>query len=163
MTESNKNFLQPSGFSVLIDRQNYPNLQFFAKSISHPSVDLSPVEQPVRRARIPYAGDTVTFGALDITFLIDEDMETYIEMYNWMVRIVNENQRGQSEAIQDEAIPTEADIVVNVLTSHNNTNRIIKYMNCVPTSVSGMELSADASTEPVVFNGTFSFKAFEIT
>lgn len=105
----------------------------------------------------------MTFGALDITFLIDEDMETYIEMYNWMVRIVNENQRGQSEAIQDEAIPTEADIVVNVLTSHNNTNRIIKYMNCVPTSVSGMELSADASTEPVVFNGTFSFKAFEIT
>ena len=32
----NKNYLQPTGFSVSIDRKNYPNLQYFAQSITHP-------------------------------------------------------------------------------------------------------------------------------
>lgn len=156
----NNNFLQPSGFTISISRENYPKLEFFAQAVSHPSVDVAATDMSVRRARIPYAGDTVQFGPLDITFLVDENMESYIEMFDWMRRLVNQNQTPVGD---DSNIPTEADIIVSVLTSHNNPNRRIKYYNCVPESVTGIELNTQSGAEiPLTFNVSFRCTAFEI-
>ena len=33
---TNKNYLQPTGFRVIISRQNYPNLEYFAQGVTHP-------------------------------------------------------------------------------------------------------------------------------
>ena len=46
---SNLNYLQPTGFRVVIDRTKYPNLEYFAQSVSHPGAQLTPLELPVRR------------------------------------------------------------------------------------------------------------------
>lgn len=156
---SNQNFLQPSGFTVSISRENYPNLEYFAQTVSHPSIDIGEAIQQVRRAQIPYAGDVVTFGPLDITFLVDEDMQAYTEMYNWMERLVNVNQTPQG----GESIPTEADIILSILTSHNNVNKRFKYYNCVPTSVSGLEMDVQQGAEsPLTFSVSFRCSTFEL-
>jgi len=159
----NINYLQPSGFNVSISRENYPNLEYFAQAVSHPSIDVGAAEQSARRVRIPTAGDTVTFGPLDITFLLDEDMTSYEEMFNWMVRLVNQKQTNQEQAIA-EAIPaTEADIIVTVLSSHNNGLKQLKYYNCVPISLSGIELNAQQGAEiPLSFNVSFQCLQFEL-
>ena len=38
---ANKNYLQPTGFRVIIDRENYPNLEFFAQSVDHTDVSMT--------------------------------------------------------------------------------------------------------------------------
>ncbi len=64
---TNKNYLQPSGFSVSIERTNYPNLQYFAQSITHPGASVNPVELPGRRiTSLPFAGDKITLFLIHI-------------------------------------------------------------------------------------------------
>ena len=42
----NKNLLQPTGFRVIVERENYGNLEFFAQAVSHPGATVSAVEIP---------------------------------------------------------------------------------------------------------------------
>ena len=67
---TNLNYLQPTGFRVLIDRTRYPNLEFFAQSVDHPSVNVNPVQLPVRRVtQVPLAGDKISYGELGMSII----------------------------------------------------------------------------------------------
>lgn len=163
MALCNTNFLQPSGFTVSIDRENYPTVEYFSKAVTLPSVDVNAADIGIRRAVMPSAGDTVTFGTLDFDVAVDEDLNAYNEMYQWMERLVNEKQITKKEAIESGSIATEADITVGILSSHNNVNRRFKFYNCVPISISGFEMNTEAGAEtPLVFTTSFRFLQFEL-
>ena len=158
---SNVNYLQPTGFKILIDRTRYPNLEFFAQSVSHPSVDANPIELPGRRiTTIPLAGDKLTFGSLDLTIIADENLSAYQEMFKWLQRLVNDGQVSQSE--RAGKIPTYADVTVAVLSSHNNTTVKLKYFDCIPTDLGAIELTPTGDANVVTFPITFIFSRFEI-
>ena len=160
---SNKNYLQPSGFTVQISRQQYPNLQFFAQAVSHPSLDVGAADVPYQRQSVVVPGDKAVFGALQITFLLDEDMTTYRDMYRWLVRQVEENFAGPGTlgVTTGGDIPTVTDITVSVLTSHNNVNRQIKYVNAFPTSLGEIEFTAAEDGQYLSFISQFRFDYFE--
>ena len=159
---TNINYLQPSGFRVLIDRTKYPNLQFFAQSVQHPGATLTPLELPVRRVTsVPLAGDKITFTELSFTLLIDEDMKGYQEMFDWMVRILNDG--AVSAGDRNSAKPTYADITVSVLSSHNNSVKKIRYLDCMPTTLGGINFQANTGdTTFLTFDASFRFSQFEI-
>lgn len=159
----NTNYLQATGFQISISRENFPNMEFFASSVSHPGTDIASVEMPRARASIPFAGDRLNFGQLSVTILIDEDMNSYIEMFQWLERMVQQPNTDRARSFENNVIPTEASITVSVLTSHNNVSRRIKYYNCVPTSLSDIELTAQRTdTDPLSFIASFRFAYFEI-
>lgn len=158
----NINLFQPTGFQVTIDRKNYGNLQFFVQSISHPGASNSSVETPYKRIQgVPMPGNTMEFGELTLEVLLDEDMNSYIEMYNWLLRLVNTKQIAERD--NQGTIPTYADIVINALTSHNNNNRKFTYVDCVPTSVGAISFEAtNQSVEYITFPASFRFSYFVI-
>ena len=79
---ANKNYLQPSGFRVIIDRENYPNLEFFAQSVNHPDVSIAGTNLPFRRIEnVNMPGDTISFSELTVSFILDEDMKAYTEKF----------------------------------------------------------------------------------
>jgi hypothetical protein len=159
----NINYLQPSGFSVVIDRKNYPNLEYFAQSVSHPGANVTETEVPFRNTTVPFSGDTVIYTDVSFNFLVDEDMQGYIEMYQWLLRNLQNNTRGASQAVRQDVPPTEADITVNILSSHNNVIRKIKYYNAFPTSIGEITLAATTNdVEPITFTSSFRFAYFEI-
>jgi len=161
----NKNYLQPTGFRVIIDRLNYPNLEFFAQSVSHPDVSLQGPQVPYPRiGNVALPGDALDFGQLNIQLILDEDLNAYTELYNWMLDTVNKDfvpQGSRTRRVNPE-VPTQADISVSILSSHNNqTNRII-YNGCNPTGLSGLELTSIASTvEYLTFNAGFTYTGFQ--
>tara|TARA_B100001564_G_C20626365_1_gene664895 strand:- start:729 stop:1256 length:528 start_codon:yes stop_codon:yes gene_type:complete len=159
---TNLNYLQPTGFRILIDRTRYPNLEFFAQTVSHPSVNVNPVELPVSRvSSVPLAGDKVTYGTLDISVIVDENMSAYKEMHSWLERIVNEGETSALERMTKN--PTYADITVSVLTSHNNTKLKLRYLDCIPTDLGAVELASTGGDASVItFTSTFRFSRFEI-
>jgi hypothetical protein len=159
---SNLNYLQPTGFKVIIDRTRYPNLEYFVQSVSHPGASLTPIELPVRRiTSVPLAGDKMTFSEVGFDIIVDENMTSYKEMYDWMTRIVNEGQVSAGE--RDTKKPTYADITLSVLSSHNNTVQKIRYLDCVPTTLGAIEFqSTSGDTTFVTFNASFRFSQFEI-
>ena len=159
---SNINYLQPTGFRVLIDRVRYPNLEYFAQEVTHPGATLNPVELPVRRiTSVPLAGDKMTFSEVTLTLLIDEDMKGYEEMFNWMIRITNEGQKSGLNRNTEK--PTYADITVSVLSSHNNTVKKIRYLDCVPVNLGGIEFRATSGdSQYLTFQAAFRFSQFEL-
>ena len=87
---SNISLFQPTGFKVIIDRKNYSNLQFFVQSISHPGATNPAVETAFKRINsVPQPGGQMEYGELTMDVMLDEDMNSYTEMYNWMLRLVN--------------------------------------------------------------------------
>jgi hypothetical protein len=158
----NVNHLAPTSFKLVIDRRNYPNLEFFAQMIQHPGAAMTAAEFPVPRlSSVSQTGDKLTFSELTCMIILDEDMNAYTEMYDWMQRIVNTN---RNPATARDGIPTEADITISILSSHNNGNKQIRYIDCVPTAVGDINFEATADDAPyIVFPTTFRFSYFEIT
>jgi len=85
-------------------------------------------------------------------------MQAYNEIYEWMIRLVNENRVGSSSEH-----PSETDVVLQILTSHNNAVKQIKYRDCVPTSLGSINFVANASdVETLVVDFTLRFSYFEL-
>jgi chromosome condensin MukBEF ATPase and DNA-binding subunit MukB len=137
-------------------------LEYFCQSVNHPGATLSPVELPSRRiTSVPLAGDKITFSEVSFQIILDEDMTSYREMYDWMIRITNDGQVSAGETMTKA--PTYADITLSVLSSHNNTTKKIRYKDCVPTSLGTIDFqSTTGATSILTFDASFRFAQFEI-
>ena len=157
---TNKNYLQPTGFRVIISRQDYPNLEYFAQGVSHPGSTVSPLELGTPRiTSIPLAGDKITYGSLTMDIILDEDMKSYKEMQGWLEDTINLNQTSNAES----SFNPYRDVTVSILTSHNNPNTQILYKDCIPTNISSLQLTANTTTvQFLTFNVEFRFSSFEL-
>jgi hypothetical protein len=156
----NFNYLQPTSFKLVIDRRNYPNLEFFCQNVTHPGMIMSSVEVPFRKvAGVPFPGDTLTFNELSTNIILDENMQGYDEMFAWMRRLLDTNMGN----VTTQAISSYADITLSILSSHNNTTKQVRYIDCIPTSLGDINFtSTSGGTEFITFNASFRFNYFEL-
>jgi hypothetical protein len=160
---NNINYLQPNAFKLTIDRKNFPNLEFFAQSVLHPDTSLTAAELPhLRVANVPFAGDTLRFGELSALIILDENMNSYIEMYNWITRIVQQDYKSPLNRTS-EIPPTSADITVSILSSHNNVTRQIKYKDCIPTGLGNISFESTTTESFITYPANFRFSYFEVS
>ena len=159
----NFNYMQPTSFKLVIDRRNYPNLEFFCQNVTHPGMIMNPVELPVRRlAGLPFPGDTLTFNELSTNILLDENLESYTEMFNWIRRLL-ENNMFDRNASGKSSQPNYADITLSILSSHNNQTKQVRYIDCVPTSLGDINFESTSSgQEFITFAASFRFNYFEL-
>jgi hypothetical protein len=159
-------YLAPTGFKVSLDRKNYPNIQFFAQQVQHPSMDMNATEVAYRRVgSVVTPGDTITFSNVSMDILMDENMNVYQEIYDWMRRLVEEEYKsntGRMYANNAESIGSFCDINVSVLTSHNNVSRTIKYVNALPTTLGDVQFAATNQGDYITFPVSFRFDYFEL-
>jgi len=159
------NYLAPTGFKITVSRENFPNLQFYAQQVMHPSMELAAVDVPYRRASVAVTGDTVSFGMLSMDILMDESMNTYEELFQWMERMVETPHRPNTGrllaggAIQE--IAHYCDIRVQVLTSGNNVAREIKYVNTFPISLGDITFASTNDGQFITFPVSFKFDYFD--
>lgn len=154
------NYLEPTGFKILINREKYPNLQFYAQTVNHPDMNLGEtlVGYP-RVSRVAFAGESIEFGVLSMDVLLDENMQSYRELYNWCERCV-ETSHKQGTDLNANEDGFYHDITISILTSHNNANRSFKYVNCFPTNLGSIPFSAQSTGEYIAFPVTFRFDYF---
>jgi hypothetical protein len=162
---SNINYLQPTSFKITIDRKNFPNLEFFCQDFTHPGMIMNAVEQPFRKlASIPFVGDKLTFNELLANIILDENMNAYDEMYQWMRRNLDTNEVSQLNAdLAANTPPTLSDITLSILSSHNNTTKQVRYIDCMPVALTDIQFqSTSAGTEFITFGASFRFSYFEL-
>jgi hypothetical protein len=157
----NQNFLQPTGYKITIERVNYPNLEFFVQSVQHPSVSVPMTDVGYPRASVFMPGDKLVYDEVTFDLLLDEDMNAYIEMHNWLKRLVEDKVRGASE--RPLQVPTTADITLTLLSSHNNVTKQFIYRDCIPTNIGGVQMSSNV-TDVAYINVPmgFAFTYFDI-
>ena len=163
---TNINYLQPTSFKLVIDRRNYPNLEFFCQNVTHPGMIFTPVEVPFTRvAGVPFPGDALTFNELSTNIILDEDLQGYKEMFDWIRRLLETHMinRTASSNVSSSAPTTYADITLSILSSHNNQTKQVRYIDCVPTALGDISFESTASgTEFITFNASFRFNYFEL-
>jgi hypothetical protein len=141
----NFNMLSPTGFRLTIEAPTFSNLEYFITTVNLPTVNLPEVSAGYRNYQSFVAGDTLTYDAIDIQFLIDEDMKNYVEVFDWMKSNANDN------------TSTKYDIILTILSSHNNLNKQIRFVRAIPTSLGGAEFTTQA-TGIEYLQGTISFR-----
>lgn len=160
---TNINYLQPTSFKLVLDRKNYPNLEFFCQSVTHPGMTISAVELGYQKITgVPFPGDKLTFNELSANIILDEDMKGYDEMYQWLRRILDTPLRGPLERLA-ETPPHYADITLMILSSHNNTTKKVQYVDCVPTALGDIQFESTSTGDTfITFNAAFRFTYFEL-
>tara|TARA_B110000483_G_scaffold87137_1_gene107583 strand:- start:31 stop:498 length:468 start_codon:yes stop_codon:yes gene_type:complete len=147
----NFNMLSPTGFRVTIESPKFSNLEYFISNVSLPTITLSEAEASFRNYQGFVPGDKVSYEPLDMSFVIDEDMKNYTEVFNWI----------KSNA--DENVPAKHDLILSILTSHNNVNKQIKFVNAMPTSLGGVEFNTQVDTIDYLQSAiSFRYDYFEI-
>ena len=96
----NRNFLSPLGFRFSLAK--IPKVNFFCNSARIPEINLGIAVQPSYLKDIDVPGEKLTYGDLTIRFLVDENMENYMAVHNWLTGL------GFPETAQDFKDTAEA-------------------------------------------------------
>jgi hypothetical protein len=158
----NINQLNIVNFEVNFSR--LPTVEYFCQRINMPAVILGDTFQPTPFLNTPVEGDTLVFESVNMSFILDEDMQNYIEMYNWLTALGFPREYGQFQTLQDAGTASEysskfsdMDIILN--TNKANPNYKVTFNDVFPTSISAVQFDTTASSlEPIVVDATFNFK-----
>ena len=112
------NYLSPLEFIIVVKR--LPNVQFFTQRTTIPSVSASPIPHPTPFNQVFETGDRLNYADLSFSFIIDEDMSNYIEVFNWIKGLSFPENFGQYRIIANSQEGLRTDISIKVLNSHKN-------------------------------------------
>ena len=79
---SNRNFLSSVGFRFTLSRAR--KVSFLSNSANIPGLQLGVAEQPNYLKNIDIPGDKMFFDDFVLRFIVDEDLENYMQIQNWM-------------------------------------------------------------------------------
>lgn len=152
---TNRNFLSPVGF--LLDLEIFNGVDFFCQSASIPEIAMpfSEVQTPYRNVPIVSSGG-VSYGDLNVRFIIDEDLKNYLVIHNW----IKEYGLAEKQADSPDAYSNAR---LQIMTSHNNVNHIVEFKNIFPVSLSSVPFDATVGDiEYLLADVTFKFETYTI-
>lgn len=145
------NLLSPLGFAFKMKRA--PNVEFQVQQVSVPGMNLGAIQTPTPFVRITDPGN-ITYDDLQITFLVGENLESYLEIFNWI------EQLGRPDSFnQYDYEKTDASLII--LNSAKRAVFDIQFTDIFPTSLSGLDFdSTITDVQYVSVTATFSFDRF---
>ena len=170
LTESqptNLNQLNVVSFDISFSR--LPSVQYFCQRISLPTIVLGETNEPSPFLNLPLEGDTLTFEAMSLSFIVDEDLQNYISIYEWLTALGFPRTYGQFAALKEPATGSDqtkySDLTIVLHTNKSNPNYRIRFTDCFPTSLSSIQFDATPTgMDPIVVDATFNFRGmFDIT
>lgn len=165
-TPSNKNFLSPLNFKFNLKRA--PHVNFFIQKVNVPALNLPSVTFPNPMVNIPLSGEHLTYGDLDITFKVDEDLQNYLELHNWIKDLGKPiNFDGYKKLLEKREYTGEgqrSDISLMVLSSTKSANFEIVFTDAHPVALSGLVFNTtDETVNYIEASATFKYTYYEIS
>lgn len=154
------NYLSPVSFKVAIDR--LPNVEFFTQRVSIPSVSSSQVLTPSPIHNLYNTPDRIEFAELDLSFIIDESMDNYNEIFRWMQGIGSPESTDQYKNLKNSKDDTRSDISIIVENSSRNANLRFFFTDCFPIALSPVQL--DVTGTDIIYpecNVTFRYNIMD--
>ena len=144
LTQNKNPLITSNGFKMVFQRA--PNTAYFCQNFNLPSVTNgeTTVARPTVDAHFP--GPKTTYDPLTINMLVTENMDNYIEIFNWII----------SGDLVD-------DVTIQIINSKNNVNKTVKFKNAFPTSMGSISFNVqDADTTYGTVDVTFRYDYFTI-
>jgi len=161
----NENYLSPVGFKFIV--QNLPNVNWFVQAAVLPGISLAEVLTPSPLLDTHVPGDNLVYEPLNITFIVDEDLRNWIEIYNWMAGLSAPETYSQYKALTEspatqaskgsrESIYSDATLII--LNSNMRANHQFIFKELFPTSLSALNFSTiQGDVDYITADATFKF------
>ena len=163
-----------------------PKVEFFSTAATIPAIALSDVIVPTPFKSIPMMGDQLTYDNLSVSFIVDEYLENYLSIHEWMTAIGFPKNRTQfsqfksntsntpstasspSRDIGDVQKPTSvnalfSDATLTVLSNKNNPIVNVFFRDLYPIAMTGLSYNQAATdVEYLTAEITFAYQLYEI-
>ena len=168
---ANKNFLSPIGFKFVLAK--YPKVAYLSQSANIPSINLGILEQPTMLGRsIPTDGN-ITYDPFNLQFIVDEDIENYLILHNWIRGLGAPDNLKERRAFIDaqsnltvgnSGMETRyADATLTVLNSNFKSNFQVVFYDIIPTNLSALDFNATVDgSDYAAASVTFQYRSYEI-
>ena len=177
-------YSSPTQFRFIINQ--LPKVEYFTVAGNIPGLTLDEIDLGTPLKNIPLMGNKLTYEDLTITFIVDEDLQNYIEMHTWLTSIgfpkdrsqfrdfrsatsnVKTSTFGESTDIGDvkPSTPERAmysDAVMTILTNKNNPVVECRFADVFPTSLSGLTYSQNQTdVDYLTAEVNFKYQIYEI-
>lgn len=137
--------------------QDLPILSNLVQSIDIEALALNEVPVNTPYLDIPKQGEKIVYGNFDVMYLVDENMDAYTEVYNYM------NAMCGVYSIREER--REFDFQASVLVYDNSLSKIvrtIKFEDCFPILLGNLAFD-NTGSDPKQSSVTFTYSSFSIT
>ena len=157
----NRNFLSGVGFKFNLTK--FPKVDFFSNSARIPELNLELAQQASYLKNIAVPGERLTYGDFTLRFLVDENMENYQSIYDWLTGLgFPETTKEFAEIIKDkdgQRDPKEAfcDGTLRILNSNYRDVAKVKFNDLFPISLTSLEFDA-TNTDVQFFTAEATFK-----
>jgi hypothetical protein len=175
-------YVSPTQFRFGINQ--LPKVEFFTVGANLPGITGSPGTFPTPFKDIPILGDKLEYENLSITFIVDEYLENYKSLHDWMRGIGFPSSRSEFKEFRDvtsltpaggktpsvdivgSATPDKAlysDAFLMLLSNKNNPIIEVVFENIFPISLSGLDFTQTATdVEYITASAEFAYQIYEI-
>jgi hypothetical protein len=193
MTTSNVIDRAPSKFDYASPIQfrfkmtKLPTVEFFIQTANIPGISLGDTTLPTPLKDISMPGDKLTYQSLDVSFLVDENLNNYKEIHDWMTGIGFPQDHKQfadvlatgSDRFSRSTASTAAvgsgkpaplseggiysDATLIVLNNKNIAKTEIRFQNVYPTSLGSLSYDIKASdVDYLQVSASFNYMYYDI-
>lgn len=157
----NTNLLQPTKFLLTFNR--IQTVQYFCQSVNLPGVSLGEVNRATPFLDMYSPGTKLTYSPLEIVFLIDEELQSWKNLYNWFLSMADPDgfeARDGSKELQ--SIKHFSDATLTILSGLNNPIIRIQYSNVFPLTIGDIQFDTTQSADNLVTaRATFRYQSYK--
>ncbi len=176
-------YLSPTQFRFGIHQ--LPKVQFFTTAANIPGINMGEAIFPTPFKDIPIMGDKITYENLEISFIVDEFLENYQSLHEWLTAIGFPSNRQQFSDFRSNKSNTPgnsvnpstdrvgtpsaanalfSDAYLMVLSNKNNPILQIDFRDLYPVSLSAISFTNDATdVDNIIATATFTYQIYEFT
>ena len=163
-----------------------PKVEYFVTQAEIPDISLDTTVQNTPFKDIPIPGEKLTYSNLTVTFLVDEYLENYISLHDWITGLGFPQNRAQFTKFRDVTSNTPADggtgasvdIVgsaisdksmysdgyLMILSNKNNPIVQIDFQDMFPISLGALSYDQGATdVEYLSVSTTFAYNIYTLT
>lgn len=167
----NRNFLSSIGFRFTLNRAR--KVSFFANSANIPGISLGVAEQPTYLKNIDIPGDKLQFADFNLRFIVDENLENYMQIQKWMrglgypesLKEIFDLQASFDNSLgyDSNSMNIYSDGTLQILNSNNRVQFEVVFKDMFPYDLSDMEFDAtNPDTEYFTAEVSFKYTIYDI-
>ena len=177
-------YASPTQFKMMINQ--LPKVEFFITAANVPGLNLGEAIFPTPLKQIPMQGDEITFENLSISFLVDENLENYKELHDWLIgigfpqsraqfkdfRSSTSNRPGVTQGISQDigdvkpataVSPMFSDATLTILSNKNNPVVEVRFEELSPVALGGLNFDQEATdVQYLKTTADFNYKYYQI-
>jgi len=156
----NTNLLQPTKFLLVFSR--LPSVQYFCQTVNIPGVSLGEVVRETPFLDMYSPGTKLKYDPFDIDFLIDEELTSWKNMYDWFISIADpDGFEKRDGSIEIQTIKHLSDATLTILSGLNNPLVRIQFRNTFPLTMTDLNFDTKESADTIMScKATFRYESY---